>query len=230
VPEAEFIYIGKGRFRINDDANCLLATRDGRKYLMMEMSKTAQTMVMAESISPAKADTSAFAGKTWVPTNFKTGDLGAGALSLCRSGEIKELPGVIYLAASPATTIAYGLSDKYTGKMILPHIRDLSGFRVDIKTGVLSIDAYRYVDAQKVPSLSKGEKITIGKDGYNAARKITSDTVFSYSIPPQGRIMVFSPDGMVAYDSLVEEKSAHVLEPGSFALFIGGPDTVFVAK
>jgi hypothetical protein len=42
--------------------------------------------------------------------------------------------------------------------------------------------------------------------------------------------MVFSPDGMVAYDSLMEGNKAQVLEPGSFALFIGGPDTVFDAK
>jgi hypothetical protein len=81
-----------------------------------------------------------------------------------------------------------------------------------------------------VPLLSKFEDIVIGNDGYNVARKVASETAFTSTIPADGRILIYSPDGSNIFDSLMTGNETQTLKADSIIVFIGDPNAVFVTK
>jgi hypothetical protein len=233
LPGREFLY-KDGRFYAGDISFSFAVAQDGRELFQQHDHTNGGASTVGESISQDKSiDTSQFNNMTWVPRNLSADDfINFTYKGLYKTGTIKALPGIIYLYSgaplvSPTpgvASVAYGLSDKYTSKMILPYLPD----QVDIKlihedgTKMLKAGAFEFTDAETVPFLQKGEKIIIGRDGNDVSRKVTSATSFTSTIPADGRILIYSPDGTQIFDSLVMSN-----QKGSIIVFIGDPNAVF---
>jgi hypothetical protein len=95
---------------------------------------------------------------------------------------------------------------------------------------MLEAGPFVFTDAETVPFLRKFEKIVIGNDGNNVARKVASATSFASTIPADGRILIYSPDGATLFDSLVMRNETKELKPDSIIVFIGDRKAVFATK
>jgi len=57
----------------------------------------------------------------------------------------------------------------------------------------------------------EGENLLIiGKDGYNKWLNIIKESILSFKNPPEGRIILYSPDEAVLYDSIVDSGEVYV--------------------
>ena len=94
----------------------------------------------------------------------------------------------------------------------------------------LRVGAFVYADAATVPPLQEVERLVIGPRGRNIVRKVTSAGTFTSDIASNARIVIYGPDGTIAFDTLVDGGGPFAAEPGSFVVFIGEPGTVFVPR
>jgi CubicO group peptidase (beta-lactamase class C family) len=231
-PPPHFQYRDDGRFHLGDIIVSFAVTQGGRKLFQQNLDNNGDVEVVAESISEDKsADTSEFRDTTWVPRNLSADDYVTFVYSgLYKTGVIEALPGVIYLhSGTPGDYAAYGLTDKYTGRLILPYATDQVDIKIIYKDGekILRTDAFQFIDAKTVSSLQHSEEITIGGDGRNVARKFVSGTSFASTIPADGRILIYSPDGAIKFDSLVMNNGTVGVEPDSVIVFIGKAGATF---
>jgi hypothetical protein len=230
--ESDFQYREDGRFHRGDLSFSFAVAKDGRNLFEQDLDIEGDVEVVGESINPDEsADTSDFRDTTWVPLNLSAGDYITLIYSgLYKTGAIGMLPGIIYLhSGTPGDYGGYGLTDKYTGKVILPYASDQVDVKIIYRDGekILTTGAFQFVDAKTVSPLLYSEEITIGGDGRNVSRKVVSRGSFSSTIPADARILVYSPDGTQKFDSLVMNNAAVGVEPGSIIVFIGNPGAVF---
>jgi hypothetical protein len=188
-----------------------------------------------EGLSPDEGtDTSEFDDVTWVPQNLRAFDFVTLLYNgLYRTGSVAELPGIIYLhAGNPGDATPYGLSNRYRTRMILQYETDLVELEIIHKDGrrVLRAGAFEFTDAEFVPPLQQFEQIVIGPSGGNVVRRVVSGTSFKSSVPADGRILIYAPNGTTTFDSLFGGNKTVEIAPGSFIVFIGDPATVFVAQ
>ena len=228
----DFHYGEEGRFHFGDLSFSFAVAKDGRNLFEQHIDNEGDVEVVGESINPDEsADTSEFRDTTWVPRNLSADDyvtLTYGGLY--KTATIETLPGVIYLhSGTPGDYQAYGLTGKYTGKLILPYGNDQVDVKIIYQHGekILTTGAFEFVDAKTVSPLLHSEQISIGGDGRNASRKVVSGGSFSSSIPADGRLLGYSADGTQKFDSLVMKNAAVGVEPGSIIVFIGNPGAVF---
>ncbi len=84
-----------------------------------------------------------------------------------------------------------------------------------------------YSPAGKAAALQAGENtVTIGNDGYNEWLVAGEDAVLSFARPEQGRIVVFSPDNIATYDSLLDSGGTYVAK-GGYVESVGVAGDVF---
>ena len=116
--------------------------------------------------------------------------------------------------------------------MILQYETDLVELEIIHKDGrrVLRAGAFEFTDAEFVPPLQQFEQIVIGPSGGNVVRRVVSETSFKSSVPADGRILIYAPNGTTTFDSLFGGNKTVDIAPGSFIVFIGDPATVFVAQ
>jgi hypothetical protein len=230
--ETDFHYGEDGRFHYADLSYSFAVAKDGWSLFEQDLDNEGDVEVVGESINPDEsADTSEFRDATWVPRNLSADDYVTLIYSgLYRTGAIEMLPGIIYLhSGTPGDYQAYGLTGKYTGKLILPYGNDQVDVKIIYQHGekILTTGAFEFVDAKTVSPLLHSEEISIGGDGRNVSRKVVSGGSFSSSIPADGRLLVYSADGTQKFDSLVMKNAAVGVEPGSIVVFIGNPGAVF---
>ncbi|MEA4882316.1 MAG: hypothetical protein VB144_01425 [Clostridia bacterium] len=117
----------------------------------------------------------------------------------------------------------------HTASMALPHARDLVEPTMFEHAGELWLKAGGLVfsDASGTTPLHRGDKISIGKDGYNEWRKIETEGVFSTEIPSRGRVLVSSNEGEIIYDSLMDGQTDMALSEGCYVCFIGDAGDLF---
>jgi CubicO group peptidase (beta-lactamase class C family) len=235
-------YMNDGRFYAGNTGFSFAIAQDGRKLFQQHNPDNRGVRTIGESISPDEGiETSEFEDMTWVPHNFSAYDFNnLASKGLYKTETIKALPGIIYLySGAPVIpdlpgldSVPYGLSDKYTSRMILPYVRDQVGIKITYKnrTKMLEAGPFVFTDAETVPFLRKSEKIIIGNNGNNVARKVASATSFASTIPADGRILIYAPDGDNIFDSLVIRNETNELEPGSIIVFIGDRRAVFATK
>ncbi|MEI6284948.1 MAG: serine hydrolase domain-containing protein [Bacillota bacterium] len=232
VPQDALVYKTDEKFQLNDTGGIFFFSKDGTDYMLGHNNSSGRNEVIATKVNPATTapDCSEFAGMTWMPRNYQVSDFAANFMTLAKSGTISELPGRVFLKARNLSV--YGLQDKFTGKMILPHARDLVDIRISYEAGVkiLQVDNFQYTDAGKVQAWRRGEKIIIGNNGYNVARAVAGETLFSCAIPRGGRLIAYNADGVVSFDSLFADNKTLVLESGSYLLFIGHPGAHFATR
>jgi hypothetical protein len=62
-----------------------------------------------------------------------------------------------------------------------------------------------YSEASKLPIIAEGDILQIDSNGQNKAGRMESSDLVRFSIPEGGRIVVFSPELSLAYDSLMSD-------------------------
>ena len=224
-----FPYREDGFFHVANQQRISFAENYGSKFIMTYQMDTPGGMVLAENIkeSKAKIDGSAFDGKLWLPRNLTATELG---VSMLKTGLIKDLPGYIYLYNGSYTP--YVLLDKYTTKMSLQYARDLAEPKLVEHYGEVLLETANYVfsDTAMVANLEPGEKITINQYERNECRRIKKEAIFQSTIPEGGRIIAFSPEQEVIYDSLIDGVKEIVVGEQSYLIFVGSAGDQFEPK
>ncbi|MCF7791822.1 MAG: beta-lactamase family protein [Victivallales bacterium] len=227
----EFIHTGNGRFYFDNDNTLFFYENNNNKYLMNEESNSGRTDVAAEKVEAVrdKLDASEYEKTTWIPRNYSATDLFIHLFDLKKTFTIDELPGRIILTGSPFPATPYAIANKYTTQMILPYLRDQVDMKIFYDKGekILQMDAFQYTAGTRVPFLHDNECITIGQEGYNTARRIESDNLFQSSLPENGRIIIYSSDGKVSFDTLFNANKKRLVKAGSYILFIGDKGSLF---
>jgi len=230
VDNGVFPYTGASYFFAKGDYSFYFAEIQGQEYVMIRSSAVPGTMVYCQKLSaPANPpDTAAFADKTWVPRNFTAIDLSAPAI--IKTTVVPNIPGVIAVTNGKAST-AYGLRDPNTAKTILPYATDLYDIWIteDQDSQILHSGGYQYSDAALVMLLNNDAPVKIGRVGYNELRKVAEPMIFSPAVPTTARMVIFSENGELIYDSLFFGNDSRLLRPGEYVLFIGAPNTEFAA-
>jgi CubicO group peptidase (beta-lactamase class C family) len=226
VTQGVFPYLEDGFFHIANQQRISFTENYGSKFMMSYQMDTPGGMVVAENIqeSKAKVEGSAFDGKLWLPRNLTATELG---VSMLKTGLIKDLPGYIYLYDGSYTP--YELLDKYTTKMSLQYARDLAEPKLVEHDGEMLLEVGNYVfsDTAMVADLEPGEKITINQYERNECRRIKKEVIFQSTIPEGGRIIVFSPEQEVIYDSLIDGVKEIVAGEQSYLIFVGNAGDQF---
>ncbi|MEI6285541.1 MAG: serine hydrolase domain-containing protein [Bacillota bacterium] len=233
VSQDEYIHTGNGKFRLDDAYHLEFCTKNDCKYLLQVSEQSGSALVLSQRITAdSAADTSAFEAMIWLPRNLTAGDLLLNEPGVFfRTGVVSNLPGIIYLSSERICT-AYGMKDENNCKLILPYGCDLSRVRIvdENNASILFVGAMQFVDARTIPCWRSGERIAISEDGYNAARKIKVQALFASSVPANGRIIVYSPEGIVKFDSLVDPAQTLIVEAEAYVLFIGNPGDLFETR
>ena len=233
VSQDEYIHIGNGSFRLDDAYHLEFCTKNDCKYLLQMSEQSGSTLVLSQRITAdSAADTSAFEGRVWLPRNLTAGDLLLNEPGVFfRTGVVNNLPGIIYLSSERSGT-AYGMKDENNCKLILPYGCDLFDVRIvyENNNSFLFVGSMQFVDVRTIPCWQSGERVVISEDGYNVVRKIKVQALFASSVPVNGRVIVYSPEGIVKFDSLDGPVQTLVLEAGSYVLFIGNSGDLFETR
>ncbi len=235
VPGASLQFASDGRFHGGDDPGYSFAVgRNGQMYLVQREGP--QGMVtLAQRLSPGGgADTSEFKDVTWVPLDLRASDFVTLLYhGLYRTGTLDDVPGLVYLHdGNPGAAVAYDLASARRSRMILPYEADLVELEIVYRDGqkILKAGSFEYADASTAGPLQQDDRVTIESSGRNVARRVVMGGRFTSVVPPGARIVVYAPDGAIAFDSLFEGSPAVNAAPGSIVLFIGAPGTVFAAR
>ena len=227
VTGGSYPYMGDGLFRIATSLGYRLVEKAGTKYIMLENIDNHLSIVQYECLVGQMADTSLYNDCKWLPYNCKADDVIVPE-TVFTTGAIGDVPGLIYAAFSD-TTLAYGLNDARTSKMILMHARDQMDMRIINKNGkkLLCAGNAIYIEAKDIVPWKKGEKIVIDAAGMDVVRCIKQDTLLSSDFPVNGRLIVYGANGEVQFDSLYSSDKTIVINAGSYVIFIGRPGAEF---
>jgi CubicO group peptidase (beta-lactamase class C family) len=169
-------------------------------------------------------------GQLWLIRNAKPFDsiFMATATHLVKSSIIEALPGYVDFAG-----IKEIKSSIFAGMPIsaLSDQTELTLLEKDGKMWAQLSDILYSPEDVAVP-LKNGNKIVIiGVDSYDEWLKTDEDLILSFQKPAEGRVIVFSPNSAVIYDSSVDKGDVYV-KSGSFIELSARPGDVFsiVAK
>jgi CubicO group peptidase (beta-lactamase class C family)/fibronectin type 3 domain-containing protein len=222
-PNAEYPYVEGGYFYVDEKKAMTFSENFGEKFVINRFPDSDGVSIVMESLPllPPGIDGSAFDNKTWLSRNMSYDEF---AYRFMQSSLMAELPGYVCFSGSP-----YALIDARTAVMNLRHGRDLMPPRLLEREGGLWLYAsgFEYSDASLTRNLQPGETITIGPKGYSEWRKAGAETVFSSTMPEATRILAWSPDADVFYDSTMVGKKDILLKSGSYVGFVGPPGAVF---
>jgi len=183
-------------------------------------------IVAAEHITPIVSllTGAAFDHKTWLFRNAVNYEC---ILDIPSTEIITELPGYITL-----DDVIYTLQSENFAKMALRYGRDLVTIQLKDIAGEqwLSTGNFIYSNSDNILSLTNGEEmIVIGQDGWNEWRKIPNQASISSSIPTNGRMMIFSKERELIFDTLTTATILPFVAPGgSYVAFIGNTGDSFV--
>ncbi|HCE42055.1 MAG TPA: hypothetical protein DET40_00720 [Lentisphaeria bacterium] len=227
--KSKYPYVEGGCFYASENYTLTFSENFGGKFLVSHYcGADGGVSIIAEGIPglPPGIDGSAFDGKTWLPRNLSYDEIDYEGFEprIEHSSLPAELPGYVIFS-----NCAYALADARTTAMNLSHMRDLKPPRLfDCDGGSwLYSSGFEYSDASLVRSLQPGEAITIGPKGYNEWRKAGTEMVFSSTMPATARILAWSPENEVFYDSMVDGKKDVLLPAGAYVGFVGPPGAVF---
>lgn len=123
------------------------------------------------------------------------------------------------------------LDSESSAGMCMKYARDLLTIRLEEVDGQrwLQTGNFIYTEAANVISLpNTGDTVSIGAEGLNEWRKTDKQVLFSSSIPANGRVMAFTQDKKLVFDSLDSTVMPIVLGKGSYISFVGAAGDDFV--
>ncbi len=207
-----FLHAGSTKFKLIsvDGRDCFVTTEWGKLYIVYGQRLT--------DLSSPESLVSDIDGVQWLRRNVKpfeetaeaSGHLAVSALS-------PDLPG--YVDFNGIKRIE---SPDFAGMAIdtMTDLTELTLFDRDGQTWARVSDMF-FSPADGVAALEAGNtSVTIGGEGYNEWLRAGGDFILSVDKPEKGRLIVFSPDGSVLYDSVMDSGSVYVPQ-GSLVEFAG---------
>ncbi|MEA4896939.1 MAG: serine hydrolase domain-containing protein [Eubacteriales bacterium] len=237
VLRAIYPYRADGFFH-SDGGRLTFAESDDVKYLMAYPRGGRRGMVIAQALPPGTPTTeTAFEARkwiAWVPANLSATEFEG---FMAATGLIPGLPGYIYYRNNEALNgdtayVPCAISGPRTTRMCLRNAADLAEPRIVEENGklMLKVNGFLFTDANDVVDLAEGERVSIPESGRNAARRIAKDAVLTCDIPEGGRLLIFAPDLLPAYDSLMRGPAEMVVHAGAYVVFIGAAGDGFEPK
>ncbi|WKY48777.1 serine hydrolase domain-containing protein [Eubacteriaceae bacterium ES3] len=219
-------YYDDGYF--HNDAGMRYSFYDGpdQTLIVMTLPDVERHLVVAETLSSGSiSDVGNFSDSWWIPANLSATDLNAEATY---TDSFDQIPGLIVVDGG---TI-YALRDNMNSQMILEYARDLTDLSISLKNGaaMLSAYGYQYINAAAIDVLANSEDITIADDDTSMSRRINNNCVLQITMPESGRVVIYSPDYSIDYDSLYETQESVDVEAGSILLLTGKANDEFNVK
>ena len=228
VFESKVVLVCKddGRFYSPEGSSYSLAEHSRGKVLIVHPDNANTGFVSHEKLNIRNSvDADAFSGKVWVPVNMSPYDFPSVMLHIAA---IPELPGYI-LVNDGETYTPLALKSPTDTCMSFNYLRDQPEFHIQNVQGetLLYNYGYYYAEASALPIVAMGDTIRIDSDGRNKACVIGADTFIHFSIPEDGRIIVFTPGLSLLLDSLTSGSHEVHAKAGSYILAIGEPGDAF---
>lgn len=209
------LYYSDGYFYDAIGKKSYFTSVDGQDYYVSVSSFdtdaiTAQKLKKIDKPQRLKIDVN---GKLWLIRNAKPfeGVFFATATHLVKSSTIGALPGYVDFAG-----IKEIKSSDFAGMPVstLSDQTELTLFEKDGKTWA-QLSEILYSPADVAVPLKGGHKIiSIGVDGYDEWLRVEEDLVLSFEKPSEGRVIVFSSNNTVIYDSAVDKGDIFVKSGG----------------
>ena len=225
-PKVTLVYRADGRFYSPEGSRYSFAEHSGRKVMMVHPDSSSTGFVSHEKLNIRDdMDASAFSGKVWVPVNMSPYDF---SLAMFGTAAIPEVPGYI-LVNDGETYTPLALKSPTDTWLSFNYLRDQPEFHILNVQGktLLHNYGYYYAEASVLPSVAMGDTIRIDSDGQNKAGRIGADAYIRFTIPEGGRIVVFTPELSLHFDSLTSGSHEVHAKTGSYILAIGKPGDAF---
>jgi len=225
-PAGVLTYKENGRFYRPDGINYSFAKHTEGKVMIIHPDSSNAGFVIYEKLNNLNdIDTSAFSGRVWVPRNLNQYDF---FTKMFRMVTIPEIPGYIFVDDG-ATYTPLALKSPTGTWMSFSYLRDQFEVLLQNIEGETLLYNYGhyYSDASKLPIIAECDILQIDSNGQNKAGKMGSSDLVRFSIPEGGRIVVFSPELNLAYDSLMSDSPETYVEKGAYILAVGKSGDTF---
>lgn len=225
-PAGFLTYKENGRFYKPDGINYSFAPHRKGKVMIGHLDSSQAGSVSYEMLNMQKdIDPSAFAGKVWIPLNLSQYDFFANMLQTLT---IPQIPGYIFLN-NGSTYTPLALKNPKTTWMSFNYLRDQSEIILQNVAGETLLYNYGhyYSDAAKLSIISENGILQIDSKGQNKASKMGYSDLVRFSIPEGGRILVYSPELLLTYDSLTSNSPEAFAEKGAYVIAAGQSGDIF---
>lgn len=226
LPMRVLAYKENGRFYGPDGSNCSFAKHADREVIVAYSDSSDTGVVRYEKLIHLNdTDTGEFAGKVWIPRNLNQYDFYS---SMLGTTTIPETPG--YIVVYDGTTyVPLALKSPTDTRVSFNYMRDQYEVRLQNIEGetILYRYGYSYSDASELPVVAEGDTLRIDTDGQNKAGRMRYGGLVSFAVPEGGRVVVFSPELSLIYDSLTTSSFAVYAEEGSYIIAVGKPGDAF---
>lgn len=229
VPEMTLVY-NNGYYHDGKGSRFYFISTGGERYLVNYYSKLQIDAITAQKVKPVEKPQNLktdMDGKIWLRRNVVPFEAFVAEQShLEKSLLYKDLPGYVYFRGLKRID-----SPDFAG-MPFDAIRDQTELTLFEKNGTTWawISDMLYSPAQSASPLKSGDNyVKIGGDGYNEWLSAEEDMVLSFAKPERGRIIIFSSDDAVLYDSVVDTGCAYAAK-GSYIECAGYAGDVFTVK
>ena len=219
-------YKADGYFHSESGSKFWFKEYEETKYLLNAVGENyVSHIVAAEHLTPVASPWTgaAFDNKSWL---FRNGMPYEFILDIPATETLEELPGHITFGG-----VIYVLQSETVAEMALQYGRDLVTIELLDSGGEqwLSTGNFLYSNSDDVAIISNGEEtISIGLDGWNEWRKTANQATLTSSIPANSRIMIFSEEKELIFDTLTDATFPLVVPEGSYLAFLGDPGDNFI--
>ncbi len=224
-PKGVYAYKEDGRFYAPGGTNYSFAEHPKGKVMLAHPDGSNVGFVYYEKLNPAEdIDGSFFEGKVWVPRSITPSDF---LVTMFSTEAFPEMPG--YILVNSGTYSALALKSPTETSMSFRYLRDQNEFRLEKTQGETLLHTYEHCfsDASKLPVITEGDTLRIDSDGQNKAGRMGSGALLGFTIPEGGRIIVFSPEYNLTYDSLTSDRHETYAEEGAYILAVGKSGDAF---
>lgn len=205
------LYYSDGCFYGNSGSKAYFTTLDGQDFYVSASGYdtdviTAQKLKKIEKPQSLKIDVN---GQLWLIRNAKPFDAIFMTITahLVKSSIIEALPGYVDFAGVKEIK-----SSTFAGMAVsaVSDQTELTLFEKDAKTWA-QVSEILYSPADAAVPLKSGRKtVSIGIDGYNEWIIADGDLILRFQKPAEGRVIAFSRDNTVIYDSSVDKGDVYV--------------------
>ena len=228
-PEMTLVY-NNGYYHDTKGSSFYFTNTPAESYLVNFLSGDNIDMIAMQKVKPIKKPQSLkinMDGKVWLRRNVSPFEsIVAAETHFEKSLLYNDLPGYVFFRGVKRID-----SPEFAG-MPFDSIRDQTELTLFEKNGATWawVSDLLYSPVEIAAALKAGENsVKIGGDGYNEWLAVNEGMVLSFIKPEQGRIIVFSSDDAVTYDSVLDTGDTYAAK-GNYIEFAGFANDVFTVK
>ena len=228
-PEMTIVY-NNGYYHDTKGNRFYFTNTDAENYLVNFLPEDNIDMIAMQKVKPIKKPQSLkinMDGRVWLRRNVSPFEsIVSAETHFEKSLLYNDLPGYVFFRGVKRID-----SPEFAG-MPFDSIRDQTELTLFEKNGDTwaRVSDLLYSPAEIAAALKDGENsLKIGSDGYNEWLAVNEGMVLSFIKPEQGRIIVFSSDDAVTYDSVLDAGDVYAAK-GSYVEIAGFANDAFTVK